>query len=161
MTKALYPGSFDPITYGHVDIIRRAVSIFDEVVVAVMINDEKKPLFTTEERLDMLRHTIGALPQVSIVASHGLTVDLAHQVNAKVLIRGIRAVMDYEYELQQSTINMMLAEDIETVFLLSKPDYSFLSSSGAKTVARYQGDLHKFVPPYVAEQLQKKLQQHH
>ncbi|MCF0110836.1 MAG: pantetheine-phosphate adenylyltransferase [Erysipelotrichaceae bacterium] len=157
MSKAMYPGSFDPITYGHMDIIERSSKMFEEVFVAVMVNDEKNPLFTTEERVDMIRKTVGHLPNVKVVASPGLTVDFARSLDVNVLIRGIRAVMDYEYELQQSTINMMLAPDIETVFLLSKPDYSFLSSSAARTVAKYHGDLQRFVPEYVACKLEEKM----
>ena len=157
MSKAMYPGSFDPITYGHMDIIEQSSKMFEEVFVAVMVNDEKNPLFTTEERVDMIRKTVGHLPNVKVVASPGLTVDFARSLDVNVLIRGIRAVMDYEYELQQSTINMMLAPDIETVFLLSKPDYSFLSSSAARTVAKYHGDLQRFVPEYVACKLEEKM----
>ena len=131
--KAIYPGSFDPITFGHVDIIRRAAQMFDEVVVVVLINDAKKPLFTVEERVEMLKETVGSIANVQVKASSGLTVDFARKEEAKVIIRGIRAVMDYEYELQQSTINMMLADEIETVFLLARPEYSFLSSSAASS----------------------------
>ena len=155
--KAIYPGSFDPITYGHVDIIRRAAQMFDEVIVVVLINDAKKPLFTTEERVTMLEETIGSIPNVKVKSSSGLTVEFARQENAKVIIRGIRAVMDYEYELQQSTINMMLADEIETVFLLARPEYSFLSSSAAKTVASYNGDLTHFVPSNIGKRLEEKL----
>lgn len=155
--KAIYPGSFDPITFGHVDIIRRAAQMFDEVVVVVLINDAKKPLFTVEERVEMLKETVGSIANVQVKASRGLTVDFARKEEAKVIIRGIRAVMDYEYELQQSTINMMLADEIETVFLLARPEYSFLSSSAAKTVASYHGDLTYFVPSNIAKRLEQKL----
>ncbi|MBQ9839965.1 MAG: pantetheine-phosphate adenylyltransferase [Erysipelotrichaceae bacterium] len=155
--KAIYPGSFDPITFGHVDIIRRAAQMFDEVVVVVLINDAKKPLFTVEERVEMLKETVGSIANVQVKASSGLTVDFARKEEAKVIIRGIRAVMDYEYELQQSTINMMLADEIETVFLLARPEYSFLSSSAAKTVASYHGDLTHFVPSNIAKRLEEKL----
>ena len=155
--KAIYPGSFDPITYGHLDIIRRAAMMYDELVVVVLINDAKKPLFTVEERVEMLKETVGELPNVTVKASPGLTVNFARKEGASVIIRGIRAVMDYEYELQQSTINMMLADEIETVFLLAKPEYSFLSSSAAKTVASYKGDLKHFVPNNIAKRLEKKL----
>lgn len=156
--KAIYPGSFDPITYGHVDIIKRAAGMFDELVVVILINEAKKPLFSVEERVQMLQETVGDLKNVQIKSSKGLTVDFAHQEQASVIIRGIRAVMDYEYELQQSTINMMLAKDIETVFLLARPEYSFLSSSAAKTVASYGGDLSCFVPNNIAKRLQEKLE---
>lgn len=155
--KAIYPGSFDPITYGHLDIIRRAALMYDELVVVVLINDAKKPLFTVEERVEMLKETLGELPNVTVKASPGLTVNFARKEGASVIIRGIRAVMDYEYELQQSTINMMLADEIETVFLLARPEYSFLSSSAAKTVASYKGDLKHFVPNNIAKRLEEKL----
>ncbi|MBQ7890884.1 MAG: pantetheine-phosphate adenylyltransferase [Erysipelotrichaceae bacterium] len=155
--KAIYPGSFDPITYGHLDIIRRAAMLYDELVVVVLINDAKKPLFTVEERVEMLKETVGELPNVTVKASPGLTVNFARKEGASVIIRGIRAVMDYEYELQQSTINMMLADEIETVFLLARPEYSFLSSSAAKTVASYKGDLKHFVPNNIAKRLEEKL----
>ena len=155
--KAIYPGSFDPITYGHLDIIRRAALMYDELVVVVLINDAKKPLFTVEERVEMLKETVGSIANVQVKASPGLTVNFARKEGASVIIRGIRAVMDYEYELQQSTINMMLADEIETVFLLARPEYSFLSSSAAKTVASYKGDLKHFVPNNIAKRLEEKL----
>ena len=155
--KAIYPGSFDPITYGHIDIIRRAAQMFDELIVVVLINEAKRPLFTTEERVEMLKETVGDFPNVKVMSSSGLTVNFARQQQANVIIRGIRAVMDYEYELQQSTINMMLADEIETVFLLARPEYSFLSSSAAKTVASHNGDLTHFVPSNIAKRLEDKL----
>lgn len=155
--KAIYPGSFDPITYGHIDIIRRAAMMYDELVVVVLINDAKHPLFTVEERVEMLKETLAEIPNVVVKSSPGLTVNFARKEGASVIIRGIRAVMDYEYELQQSTINMMLADEIETVFLLARPEYSFLSSSAAKTVASYQGDLKHFVPNNIAKRLEEKL----
>ncbi|MBR6958217.1 MAG: pantetheine-phosphate adenylyltransferase, partial [Erysipelotrichaceae bacterium] len=130
--KAIYPGSFDPITYGHVDIISRARQIFDELVIVIMVNDEKSGSFTMDERLEMVRECIKDYDNVSVVVGNGLTVDFARRIGAKVLVRGIRAVSDYEYELQLATANMTLAEDIHTIFILAKPEYSFLSSSTAK-----------------------------
>jgi len=157
MKRAIYPGTFDPVTYGHIDIIKRASKMFDEVIVAVMFNEAKESLFSPEERLAMLKETLGDFSNVKVVIGSGLTVDFASSVGADVIIRGIRAVMDYEYELKQSTINMMLSEDIETIFLLAKPQYSFLSSSSAKTIALHGGDLTSFVPKSIADRLKLKI----
>ena len=157
MIRAIYPGSFDPVTLGHLDIIKRSAEKVDELIIGVLNNNQKNPMFTVEERVEMLKETLGELPNVTVKASPGLTVNFARKEGASVIIRGIRAVMDYEYELQQSTINMMLADEIETVFLLARPEYSFLSSSAAKTVASYKGDLKHFVPNNIAKRLEEKL----
>ena len=154
--KAIYPGSFDPITYGHIDIISRACQVFDELVIVIMVNDEKSGSFTMEERLQMVKECIRRYKNVSVVVGDGLTVDFARKIGATVLVRGIRAVSDYEYELQLATANMTLAEDIHTVFMLAKPEYSFLSSSTAKVIAKNHGDLSAFVPENVAEKLREK-----
>ena len=156
MQKAIYPGSFDPITYGHIDIIERAAQVFDEVVVVIMNNDEKKGTFTNEERYDMVEHVIEKYGNVSVQIGDGLTVEYARKLGANILIRGIRAVTDYEYEMQLATANMVLAPDVHTVFLVAKPEYSFLSSSTAKSIASYHGDISAFVPDYVKEKLEKK-----
>jgi len=151
--KAIYPGSFDPITNGHLDIITRAAAIFDDLVVAIMVNPEKKSTFTVDERLEMIRKSVENLPNVTVAASTGLTVDYANRIGAKILIRGIRAVMDYEYEMQQATANMMLSPQIESVFLLSSPEHSFVSSSVVKNIVMNHGDVTYFVPPHVAQKL--------
>ena len=156
--KAIYPGSFDPITYGHVDIISRARQIFDELVIVIMVNDEKSGSFTMDERLEMVRECIRDYDNVSVVIGNGLTVDFARKIGATVLVRGIRAVSDYEYELQLATANMTLAEDIHTIFILAKPEYSFLSSLTAKVIAKNHGDLTAFVPDNVAKKLKEKYQ---
>ncbi len=156
MSKAIYPGSFDPITYGHLDIIQRASRLYDEVVIVIMPNEGKKPLFSVARRRQMIAENIKELGNVSVAVGSGLTVDYAHKVNAEVLLRGIRAISDYEYELQLATANMMLAPDIETIFMLSKPEYSFMSSSTVKTIARNHGDISKMVPPSVWTQLKKE-----
>lgn len=155
--KAIYPGSFDPITYGHIDIIERASKIFDELVIVIMHNDEKSGFFTMDERIDMVRQCIKNYGNVTVEIGYGLTVDYAKKIGANVLVRGIRAVSDYEYEMQLATANMTLAEDVHTIFLLSKPEYSFLSSSTAKTIAKNHGDLKAFVPEYVAKKLMEKI----
>lgn len=151
--KAIYPGSFDPITNGHLDIITRAAAIFDELVVAIMVNPEKKSTFAVDERLEMIRKSVEDLPNVTVAASTGLTVDYANRIGAKILIRGIRAVMDYEYEMQQATANMMLSPQIESVFLLSSPEHSFVSSSVVKNIVMNHGDVTYFVAPHVAQKL--------
>ena len=145
MKKAVYPGSFDPPTYGHLDIITRASSVFDELVIAIMKNPKKKSAFTEEERIEMLRKITRDLPNVSVV------------VGAQVLIRGIRAVMDYEYELQQATANMYLDDSIETVFFVARPRFSFLSSSVSKEIALNNGDLSKFIPEAIIEEVEQEL----
>lgn len=153
--KVMYPGSFDPITIGHVDLIERCASMFEEVVVAIMVNDEKNYVFTKEERKEMIEETVKHLDNVEVVIGSGLTVDFAKEQDCKVLIRGIRAVMDYEAELQQATANRALREDIETLFLVASPKYSFISSSLARTIASFKGDLKPFVPKHVEEALKK------
>ena len=151
--KAIYPGSFDPITYGHLDIIERASAIFDEVVVLLMTNDEKQGTFTMQERCDMISECIGEFKNVSVMIGSGLTVRVAEEIGATIMVRGIRAVTDYEYELQLATANMLLAPDVHTVFLVAKPQYSFLSSSTAKTIAKNNGDISAFVPPNVERRM--------
>lgn len=156
MSKAIYPGSFDPITFGHLDVIRRAASLFDALDVVVMQNPNSKSTFTLEERLSMLKIVCKDLPNITIHARNGLAVDAARDFKANVLIRGIRAVMDFEHELQQATANMILAPDIETLFLLTKPEYSFLSSSTVKQIALNHGDLTRFVPAEIIATVRQK-----
>jgi pantetheine-phosphate adenylyltransferase len=151
MIKALYPGSFDPLTNGHLDVIKRASAIFDELEVVIMTNPNKAFTFSVEERITMIKSIITKFPNVTVSAQSGLTVDYAQRVGASVLVRGIRAVMDYEYELQQATANMILNPTIETVFLLTHPQWSFLSSSVVKQVALNKGDLTGFIPPEIKD----------
>jgi pantetheine-phosphate adenylyltransferase len=151
MIKALYPGSFDPLTNGHLDVIKRASAIFDELEVVIMNNPNKAFTFSVEERIAMIKSIITKFPNVTVSAQSGLTVDYAQRVGASVLVRGIRAVMDYEYELQQATANMILNPAIETVFLLTHPQWSFLSSSVVKQVALNKGDLTGFIPPEIKD----------
>jgi pantetheine-phosphate adenylyltransferase len=154
--KAIYPGSFDPITLGHLDIIYRAAELFDSVVIVVMQNADKQGLFTKQERVAMIEESVRGLNNVTVAIGEGLTVDFARKLNAKVLVRGIRAVTDYEYEMQMATANMTLAPELTTVFLVAKPEYSFLSSSIAKDIAKNGGALDDFVPPCVEEKLTEK-----
>jgi pantetheine-phosphate adenylyltransferase len=153
---AVYPGSFDPVTNGHLDIIRRAASLFDRVIVAVAYNSAKEPLFTVPERLEMLTAVLDDLPNVLVDAYRGLTVRYAQEQGARALIRGLRAVSDFEYEFTMSLTNKKLAPEIETVFLMTEAQYSFISSGSVKEVARYQGCLDDMVPPLVARLLQDK-----
>ncbi|MGI6510698.1 MAG: pantetheine-phosphate adenylyltransferase [Erysipelotrichaceae bacterium] len=153
---ALYPGSFDPITYGHLDIILRAAKLCEKVIVVIMANDEKDGTFSYEERKQMIEQCTFTLENVEVHIGTGLTIDYAVKINADVLIRGVRAVTDYEYEMQLATTNMALNSEIETLFLMAKPEYSFLSSSTAKTIAKNGGDLSYFVPDNVADKLYKK-----
>jgi pantetheine-phosphate adenylyltransferase len=157
MKKAIYPGTFDPITLGHLDIIRRASTLVDQLEVVIMRNPNKSNSdFTVEERLEMISSVIHDFNNVTVSAQTGLTVDYAKICGANILIRGIRAVMDYEYELQQATANMVMAPSIETVFLLTRPQYSFLSSSVVKQIALNKGDLTQFVPAQVKPLIENK-----
>lgn len=157
MTRtAIYPGSFDPLTNGHVDIIHRALTIFDRVIVAVALNERKQPLFTLDERMQMIRDLFD--PQkVQVDAITGLLVDYAHAKSAVGIVRGLRTVADFEYEFQMSLMNRRLAPDVETVFLMTKEDHSFVSSSLVKEVATFGGKIDDFVPPTVAEKLHKRI----
>lgn len=153
---ALYPGSFDPITYGHLDIILRAAKLCEKVIIVIMSNDEKEGTFSCKERKEMIELCTSTLENVEVHIGTGLTIDYALKVGADVLIRGVRAVTDYEYEMQLATTNMALNSHIETLFLMAKPEYSFLSSSTAKTIAKNGGDLSYFVPDNVAMKLYDK-----
>lgn len=156
MKVAIYPGSFDPITKGHLDIIQRASAIFDKVIVVIMKNERKKSTFSEEERLDMIMHACAHLDNVECEIGSGLTVRYAKEKNACAMIRGIRAVIDYEYELQIATANMMLDENIETIFFMAKPEYSFVSSSTVKEIASFHENVDKYVDAYTAEKLKAK-----
>jgi len=153
---AVCPGSFDPITYGHLDIIKRGAKVFDKVYVVVLNNSSKKPLFTVEERLDLLREVTQPFPNVSVDSFHGLLVEYARSKNANAILRGLRAVSDFEYEMQITSMNRVLDENIETFFVMTNNQYSFLSSSIVKEVAKYDGNISELVPPVVEEALRKK-----
>jgi pantetheine-phosphate adenylyltransferase len=156
---AMYPGTFDPITNGHIDVITRAIRIFDRLVVAVAENPAKQPLFTFEERVELVRTVIGTHEEISRISVEGfktLTVDFAREVGATALIRGLRAVTDFEFELQIALTNRKLAQDIESVFLMPSVEYIYLNSSMVKNVARYGGDVNNFVPEVVKTKLIEK-----
>lgn len=154
---AIYPGTFDPVTYGHIDIILRAAELFDKVVVTVAINLSKKPLFTTEERVSLLKESLKNFSNVTVDSFDGLVVDHAHAVNAKVIIRGLRAVSDFEYEFQMALMNRKLAEDITTVFLMPNEKYTYLNSSIVRNLAEFGGDISDFVPAGVQKALKEKI----
>jgi pantetheine-phosphate adenylyltransferase len=153
---ALYPGTFDPITRGHEDLIRRCVRLFDEVVVAVAASPKKAPLFTLEERVELAREALRDLPEVSVTGYTGLTVDFARANGFKAIIRGLRAVSDFEYEFQLATMNRHLTEGVETVFLTPSEHHTFISSSLVREVAEFGGDVSAFVHPFVAERLKQR-----
>lgn len=154
--KAIYPGSFDPVTNGHVDSITRAAQIFDELIVAVLINSSKTPLFTIDERMEMLNEVLKDIPNVTVKSFHGLLVDFAHEENAHVIVRGLRAVTDFEYELQWAQTNKVVSPDLDTIFLTTNLKYSYLSSSTVKEIATYGGDISAFVDPIVEAKVKEK-----
>jgi len=155
-TRAVYPGSFDPVTNGHIDLIRRSSTLFDEVVVAILRNEEKTPLFTSEEREDMLEQAVRDLKNVTVTSFHGLLVDFVTEIQASVIIRGIRAISDYEYELQMALMNRRLSSSIETVFMLPAEAYSYLSSKLVKEIAQLGGSISGLVPEDVEKRLDNK-----
>jgi pantetheine-phosphate adenylyltransferase len=157
MRRAIYPGSFDPVTNGHLDVVERARKLFDEVIVAVAHNDEKQPLFSLEERLDLLRQTVGKIDNVRIAQFDGLLVEFAVRERANAVIRGLRAVSDFEFEFQMALMNRKLKDSVEAIFLMPKEEYTYLSSRLVKEIARLGGDVSKFVPAVVATSLGKKL----
>lgn len=157
-TRILYPGTFDPITNGHIDLVNRAVKLFDEVVIAVALGHHKKPLFSFEERVCMVETVFQDLPQVSVVGFEGLLVDFMREKNATAVLRGLRAMSDFEYEFQLANMNRELDENFEAVFLTPSQDYSFISSTMIREIAKLGGDVTKFVPPCVLSEFSHKLQ---
>ena len=159
MKIAVYPGSFDPVTLGHLDIIKRTASMFDKVIIGVLNNRAKSPLFTARERVELLEEVTGDIPNVEVQAFHGLLIDFVRQNDAKVIVRGLRAITDFEYELQMAQTNHKLEPSVETVFLTTSLEYSYLSSTIVKEVAFYHGDISKFVPDVVRERIREKMNQ--
>ena len=158
MTKkrvAIYPGTFDPVTNGHIDIIRRALNICDRLVVSVALNPRKNPLFPIEQRVDFIKKGLKGLKNVDVLPFDNLLTDFARVNNATVIIKGLRAVSDFEYELQMGLMNRNLDQSIETLFMIPSQEYSFLSSNFVKEIAKHGGDIHKLVPKIVAEKLSK------
>jgi len=159
MAIAVYPGSFDPVTLGHADIIERTAKIMDHVIVGVLQNYSKTPLFSVEERVTMLRNVTSHIKNLEVKSFDGLLVDFVHQNRADVIVRGLRAITDFEYELQLSQTNRVIAPDIDTIFLTTNLKYSYLSSSIVKEIARYQGDISGFLHPEVARMVKEKMAQ--
>lgn len=159
MKIGIYPGSFDPVTLGHMDVISRSAKIVDKLIVAVLNNNSKNPWFTAEERVDMLKMVTKDIPNVEVTLFHGLTVDLARQYKAQTIIRGLRAVTDFEYELQLAQTNRIIAPEIDTIFLTTSLQYAYLSSSTVREVAYYNGDISKFVSPEIAKLVEAKMRE--
>ena len=156
MTIAIYPGSFDPITKGHLDVLETGAKIFEKVIIVVAFNSNKTSFLTVEERVNLIKESVKHLDNVEVDSFSGLTVDYARQRNATILLRGLRAVSDFEYEMQLSQTNSALSEDIKTVFLITKPEYNFISSSTVKEIYLNNGDISKFVPQAVSDYLKNK-----
>ena len=156
MKIGIYPGSFDPVTFGHLDIIERGAKIVDKLIVGVLTNNAKTPLFSSEERVRMINNLTKHLDNVEAKAFDGLTVDFAHAEGATVIVRGLRAVTDFEYELELAQTNKVIAPDIDTIFLTTNLKYSYLSSSTVKEIASFGGDIHEFVSPEVQDRMKGK-----
>ncbi|KMP10617.1 phosphopantetheine adenylyltransferase [Candidatus Nitromaritima sp. SCGC AAA799-A02] len=152
---AIYPGTFDPVTNGHIDIICRALKLFDRLVVAVALNPRKNPLFSIEQRVEFIKYGLKDLKNVEVLPFSNLLIEFAQQKKASVIIKGLRAVSDFEYELQMGLMNRNLDESMETLFMIPSQEYSFLSSNFVKEIAKHGGDVHKLVPKSVAKRLNK------
>ena len=156
MIRAIYPGSFDPVTFGHIDMIERSAKIVDELVVAVLNNSAKNPLFSVKERVSMLEEITKHLPNVKITFFDGLLIDYARKIDAAIIIRGLRAITDFEYELQLAQTNRIVDSQVDTIFLTTSLEYAYLSSTIVKEVASYGGDISHFVPEQLMERIYQK-----
>lgn len=156
MKKAIYPGSFDPVTLGHLDIIQRSARLVDHLIVGVLNNNKKTPLFSVDERVNMLKEVTADIPNVEVISFSGLLVEFAREQNVQAIIRGLRAVTDFEYELAMSQTNRVAAPEIDTLFLNTSLEYSYLSSSIVKEVAMYGGDISKFIPAPVVPRVYER-----
>ena len=159
MRVAVYPGSFDPVTLGHIDIIQRTSKMFDKVIIGVLKNRSKSPLFTAEERVELLKEVTADIPNVEVQSFQGLLIDFVRQNQANVIVRGLRAITDFEYELQMSQTNHKLSPNVETMFLTTSIEYSYLSSTTVREIAAFGGDVTQFVPQAVAVELEKKMKE--
>lgn len=153
--RAIYPGSFDPVTYGHIDLVKRALLLFDEIIIVVAINAGKNALFTIEERVDFMKRVFKNTPGVKIDSLEGLTVKYAKKVKARTILRGLRATSDFDYEFQMALTNRRLSKEVETVFLVPSEDHFYLSSRLIKEIALLKGDIRDFVPSFVAKRIQQ------
>ncbi len=157
MPKVVYPGSFDPISYGHIDLVRRGLKVFSELTVAVAHNEAKSALFTTEERVEMVREVLKDTPKLRVDSYDGMTVDYVRSAGASMILRGIRTISDFEYEFQMALTNRHFADDIEMIFMMTSNEYAFLSSHFIKEIVALGGDVSAFVPPFVEQRLKEKL----
>ena len=157
MRTGIYPGSFDPVTLGHFDIIERSSKIFDRLIVGVLQNSSKSPLFSTEERVNMLKEVTVSLTNVEVQSFEGLLIDFVRQNGAAIIVRGLRAITDFEYELQLAQTNRVIAPEVDTIFLTTNLKYSYLSSSIVKEIAEYDGDISEFLHPAIAARVREKL----
>jgi len=159
MKTAVYPGSFDPVTYGHIDIAKRALKVFDKLIILISVNPNKAGLFSPEERVDMVKEVMKeCIDQIEVKISNDLTVKQTETLDATHIIRGLRAVTDFEYEFQMTHANRVLNRDVDSIFFMTDHKYSFLSSNTVKEIAQFNGDLKKFVPKYVEDKLKEKFQ---
>ena len=154
---AIYPGSFDPVTNGHLDVAQRASGLFDKVIISIATNSSKKALFTVEKRIELLKESCQDIPNVEIASFDGLLVDAVHHFNASCVVRGLRAVSDFEWEFQMALMNRELDSACETIFLMPRPKFSFVSSTMIKELAKYNGDVSSFVPSNVIRELKKEM----
>ena len=159
MRRAVYPGSFDPVTFGHLDIIERSANLVDELIVGVLINHAKTPLFSVEERVNMLQEVTAGLSNVRVLAFSGLSVDFVKECNANFIVRGLRAITDFEYELQMAHTNRIMNGDIDTLFLTTNLKYAYISSTTVKEVAYYGGDISHFFPEDVVDRIYRNIQE--
>lgn len=157
MRRAVYPGSFDPVTFGHLDVMARSAALVDELIVGVLNNNTKTPLFSVEERVNILLEATKDITNIRIESFTGLSIDFVKKCNAKFIVRGLRAITDFDYELQMAQTNRIMDQDIDTIFLTTSLEYAYLSSTTVKEVAAYGGDISKFVPPVVVDRIYNKI----